>query len=51
MRFYVFNDAGRASFSAAASVLASVLEPGEPLEDLIERIADLDFEWGTRNGN
>jgi len=53
LRFYVFDDAGRASFTAGATALDRVLDhpPGEPLGDLIERIADLDYEWGTSDGN
>jgi len=25
--------------------------PGKPLGALVERIADLDYEWGTSDGN
>jgi len=32
-------------------VLDRVLQPDEPLGDLIERIADLDYQWGTSDGN
>ena len=52
IRFYAFDDAGRASFAAGAAVLDRVLgAPGERLCDLIERIADLDFAWGVSDGN
>lgn len=51
LRFYAFDDAGRARFAAGAAVLERALEPEEPLGDLIERIADLDYAWGTSDGN
>jgi Poly (ADP-ribose) glycohydrolase (PARG) len=52
LRFYVFDHAGRANFDAGAATLERVLgEPGEPLGDLIERIADLDYAWGVSDGN
>jgi hypothetical protein len=25
--------------------------PGEPLTELLERVADLDYQWGTSDGN
>jgi len=40
-------------FARGAADLASVLgagAPGEPLADVIERIDDLDDEWGTSDG-
>ncbi len=52
LRFYAFDDAGQASFRNGAAALAGVLrEPGEPLGDVIERIADLDYAWGVSDGN
>jgi hypothetical protein len=43
---------GRASFAAGAAALERVLgAPGAPLDDLIERIADLDYAWGMSDGN
>jgi hypothetical protein len=52
LRFYVFDDAGRASFTAGAAALDRVLaEPGEPLDDVLERITGLAYEWGTSDGN
>jgi hypothetical protein len=32
-------------------VLDRMLRPGQPVSDLIERIADLDYRWGTSDGN
>jgi Poly (ADP-ribose) glycohydrolase (PARG), Macro domain fold len=52
LRVYAFDAMGRASFTAGAAALDRVLgEPGEPLGDLIERIADLDYQWGVSDGN
>jgi hypothetical protein len=52
IRFYVFDDAGRSSFTMGVAALDRVLnKPDEPLGDLIERIADLDYRWGTSDGN
>jgi hypothetical protein len=51
LRFYAFDDAGRASFAAGSAVLDRMLRPGQPVSDLIERIADLDYRWGTSDGN
>jgi hypothetical protein len=52
LRFYVFDDAGRASFTAGAAALDRVLaESGEPLGDVLERITGLAYEWGTSDGN
>lgn len=51
LRFYVFDNAGQARFAAGAAVLDRVLRPGEPLGDLLERIADLDYQWGMSDGN
>jgi hypothetical protein len=54
LRFYVFDDAGRANFLAGAADLERVLAAsrrGEPIADVIDRIADLDYEWGVSDGN
>jgi hypothetical protein len=52
LRFYAFDDTGRAHFTAGAATLDRVLGiSGEPLGDLIERIADLDYAWGVSDGN
>jgi hypothetical protein len=49
LRFYVFDDAGRATFDAAAATLERVL--GGTIADVIERVADLDYAWGVSDGN
>ncbi|MBJ6764509.1 hypothetical protein JGU66_27375 [Myxococcaceae bacterium JPH2] len=54
VRFYTFDDAGQAAFQAGAEDLESVLSAGtrgEPLAELVERIADLDYAWGVSDGN
>jgi hypothetical protein len=52
LRFYVFDDGGRTSFTAGAAALERVLgEPGEPLGDVLGRITDLAYEWGASDGN
>lgn len=55
LKFYAFDDAGRADFEAGAraldKVLARALSANDPgLPALLERIADLDYAWGTSNG-
>ncbi|AGC43383.1 hypothetical protein MYSTI_02054 [Myxococcus stipitatus DSM 14675] len=53
VRFYTFDLAGEAAYQAGADDLDTVLAagaPGEPLSGLIERIADLDYEWGVSDG-
>jgi Poly (ADP-ribose) glycohydrolase (PARG), Macro domain fold len=51
LRFYAFDDAGRADFTNGAGVLARIVEPGGTVADAIERLADLDYAWGTSDGN
>ena len=52
LRFYAFDDQGETDFRAGQADLASVLgPPGEPLAPLIDRIEDLDYEWGRSDGN
>lgn len=54
LRFYVFDDTGHANFRAGTTDLAHVLaggRAGEPIAAVIERIADLDYEWGLSDGN
>lgn len=53
LRFYTVTPSGMPDFSAGAGALEDVLArgtPGEPLDTLLERIADLDLEWGVGNG-
>ncbi|WP_224369822.1 poly(ADP-ribose) glycohydrolase [Hyalangium versicolor] len=54
LRFYTFDDAGQAAFRTGSKDLDAVIAagaPGEALAELIERIADLDYEWGVSDGN
>ncbi len=54
LRFHAFDEAGLAAFETGMEDLARVLQagtPGEPLAGLIERIGDLDYEWGVSDGN
>jgi hypothetical protein len=51
LRFYAFDDAGLERFAAGSAVFDRVVKPGAPLGELIERIADLDYRWGTSDGN
>ena len=54
LRFHAFDDAGLAAFDTGSEQLDGVLAAGtagEPLADLIERIGDLDYEWGVSDGN
>jgi hypothetical protein len=54
LRFYVFDNTGRANFRAGAADLDRVLASGpagEPLAEVIERIAQLGYEWGVSDGN
>lgn len=51
LKFYAFDDAGRADFDAGARALERVLGAKDPdLSTLLERIADLDYAWGVGNG-
>jgi hypothetical protein len=52
--FHAFDEQGIAAAGAGIADLASTLEagaPGEPLDALMERIADLDYQWGVSDGN
>lgn len=54
LRFYVFDDTGLANFRGGTSDLERVLaggRPAEPIADVIQRIADLDYAWGVSDGN
>ncbi|WP_342379981.1 poly(ADP-ribose) glycohydrolase [Myxococcus stipitatus] len=54
LRFHTFDLMGQAAFQTGSDDLEAVLArgaPGEPLPGLIERIADLDYEWGVSDGN
>lgn len=53
LRFYTVTPAGIADYRAGAGALEDALSAGsqdEPLDTLLERIADLDLEWGVGNG-
>jgi len=48
--FHAADDAGLDDYRTGAGHLAQVLAagtPGEPLAALLERVADLDYQWGT----
>jgi hypothetical protein len=49
VRFYTFDERGRADFETGARDLARVVGD-EPLADVLERIADLDYQWGESDG-
>ncbi len=52
VRFYAFDAAGERDFAAGAAALERVRgTAGEPVDALVERIADLDYEWGVSDGN
>ncbi|MGE0870355.1 MAG: hypothetical protein AB7P03_17450 [Kofleriaceae bacterium] len=54
LRFYAFDDNGEADVRAGVADLERVPgagRVGESLDDLMERIADLDYEWGISDGN
>jgi hypothetical protein len=54
LRFYVFDDNGHAHFRAGTTDLEHILaagRAGEPIAKVIERTADLDYEWGVSDGN
>jgi hypothetical protein len=51
--FYAFDDAGLDAYRTGIQHLTRVLAggaPGEPLAALLERVADLDYQWGTSDG-
>ncbi len=53
LRFYAVEERGLHDFHAGAGALDEVLAagtPGEPLDALLERVDDLDYEWGVGNG-
>lgn len=50
--FHVADDAGLAAYAAGVADFEHVLgAPGEPLAEMLERVADLDYQWGTSDGN
>lgn len=51
LRFYVFDHAGEAAFRAGAADLARVLGGGETVAGVIDRVAELGYEWGVSDGN
>jgi len=50
VRFYTFDDRGRADFEASAADLARVVG-AERVAELVDRIDDLDYAWGESDGN
>lgn len=52
LRYFVFDSRGEADFRSGEADLASILgPPQEPLAVLLERLEDLDYEWGSSDGN
>jgi hypothetical protein len=54
VRFHAFDDAGIEAFRRGAGDLDRVLAAGgrgEALDAVIERVDDLDYEWGQSDGN
>jgi len=52
LRFYTFDERGRAAFDAGLRDLEAMLRSAvEPLSVVIDRIEDLDYEWGVSDGN
>jgi Poly (ADP-ribose) glycohydrolase (PARG) len=52
--FYASDDAGLDAYRTGVRHLTQILAagtPGEPLAMLLERVADLDYQWGTSDGN
>lgn len=50
----MFDENGHANFRAGTADLKRVLaggRAGEPIARVIERIADLDYEWGVSDDN
>ncbi len=53
LQFHAFDDAGQRDFRTGAADLDRVITAGaadEPLAALLERVADLDYEWGESDG-
>jgi hypothetical protein len=51
LRFYTVDPRGLPDFTAGRAALDAVLAaPRDSLDALLERIADLDYEWGVSNG-
>lgn len=51
VRFYAFDDPGRAEYMAGVRALDEVLAANDrDLDALLERIADRDYAWGVSNG-
>ena len=52
LQLHAFDAEGESDVGIGVADLGRVLgASGEPLEALIERIADLDYEWGVSDGN
>jgi hypothetical protein len=53
LRFYTFDEAGQSAFHSGCADLDRVLADGtagEPLAEWMERVGDLDYEWGVSDG-
>lgn len=54
LKFHFGDPTGETDFRAGETALQNVLSagsPGEPFPHLLERVADLDYEWGVGDGN
>lgn len=51
LRFYAFDDAGRADYEAGLAALTAILAANDPTTPaLVDRIASLGYVWGQSNG-
>ena len=50
LRFYVFDDQGRADFQQGTADLDRVLAGGAGISSVLDRVAALGYEWGVGNG-
>lgn len=50
VRFYVFDDAGRAAYEVGAAHLAEVVAPGGTLAEVVARVEARGYPWGYSDG-
>lgn len=50
LRFYAFDDAGARAFADGAASARAVAEGTRNVATILERIDDLDYEWGVSDG-
>ncbi len=51
VRFYAFDRTGEAAFEDGAASARAVVEGTDQLAEVLDRIEDLDYEWGVSDGN